>query len=87
MTQKKAQKKSKSAKPNDDLSDIGAAASFEMKPFLAVMIIVIAFCLLLWVSFQGERNPVDAPQSAVIEVQQPAGPEVAPVTPLRRQSR
>lgn len=54
----------------DDLSDLGGGASFEMKPFLAVILVTIACAMMLWNGFQGERTAL---------TQQEAEPEVSEV--------
>lgn len=75
-----ANKKQQPQTQSDDLSDIGKSASFEMKPFLAVMLITVAMCILLWNSFRAERAQTQNPATPQVQQIQSAEPQ----RPIRR---
>jgi len=82
-SKKKAQKEDASV---EDLSDLGRGASFEMKPFLAVMVVTVACAMMLWNSFNVERAV--SQQSAISSAEgASADVEGQPQSQLEDQSR
>jgi|GEM_PF-3904402 len=81
-----ADKKNKADKDDaPDLSDIGGS-SFQMGPFLAVLLLVLAIAMMLWNSFKAEQvTQRQATQPAVQEQTAPA-PQQGSAQPLRRSS-